>query len=60
MLCAAPAARCDERSGLAESLASDVTDAAIGTGIAPGPADRIVEHREGFALAELADGFGAI
>ena len=47
------AARC--KSDRADRFATDVTDAAVRSAIAPRPASRTVEHQEGVARARLHD-----
>jgi len=43
------------RSLISERVAPDVADATISTGIAPRPAEAVIEHREGGSDFDLAD-----
>src|SRR6185369_13662954 len=54
-----PAHLAEKPHGLSarKRLALYVADTAILAGIAPGPADAVVEHREGFARLELTNDF---
>ena len=49
---AARAARCDA-PGRADGVPGDIADAALLAGVAPGPAEAVVEHRERLAGLEL-------
>ena len=55
--CGASAARCSAGSG-AQDLASDIADATVLAGIAPGPAKAVVEQLEGIAGGKLGDRAG--
>jgi hypothetical protein len=55
---AASAARCSGSAG--QGFGADVADAAVGAGIAPGPAPCVVEHPKFVADAELSDQLGRI
>jgi len=51
---AASAAKCDS----AYVVGPDIADAAVAAGIAPRPADTVIEQSKGFARRERADGLG--
>src|SRR5690348_14268141 len=48
------------RPSLSECVAPNIADAPVLAGIAPGPAETVVEHREMLARGELLDDLGIL